>query len=95
MNYSDEKASKIFLNMVPQVGPRRFSVLINAFGSAQNACAASAQTISHITGLTRTIASEISRFLKDKKKCDEELTHIEKAQVHIVLIDEPEYPESL
>ena len=65
MNYSDEKVAKIFLNMVPQVGPRRFSTLINAFGSAQNVCAASAQAISQMTGLTREIASEICRFSKN------------------------------
>lgn len=95
MNYSDEKRAKIFLNMVPQVGPRRFSALIHAFGSAQNACEASGQAIVQKTGLVRSIASEISGFLKNKKMRDDELDAIEKARARMVLIDEPEYPELL
>lgn len=92
---TDEKIAKIFLNMVPQIGPRRFEALLDAFGSAQAVCSASVQGIANVVGCAGDNASAISTFLHNKKTLDEELKLLEKHAIRVILKDEEEYPEPL
>lgn len=95
INYSDEKIAHIALNMIPQIGPKRFLTLIKTFGSARKALKASYKELNSIYGIGEDTAAKMRAFCDEPKTIEKEIAAIDEQQVRVVLLDEHEYPELL
>ncbi|MFH1379018.1 MAG: DNA-processing protein DprA [bacterium] len=95
MNCIDEKSAQIFLNMVPQIGPRRFETLLRVFKGAQNVRSATKGDLCEAAGFPLNIAEAIYSFLHTDEILENELRDIEAQQVRIVVRTDAEYPDAL
>ncbi len=93
---TDLEAKKywIALNMVPGVGAITYRKLLNAFKSPDHVFSASLHTLTKIPGIHEKTARKILNFgFPDQVK--RELEHIQKHQVHIITLEDQDYPEHL
>jgi DNA processing protein len=89
----DERIYWVLLTMVKQIGPARFNLLIERFGSAEAAWNASMLELA-AAGLGRR-AVESLRKLKSTVDPDAEWERLRRAGVSIVVLDDPAYPGAL
>lgn len=84
------------LTMVPGLGPRRISLLIEALGSPEAVLGSSASQIARIKGIGSSTAVSIAEHLhRSIDQVDRELHRIARAGAFVVSIEEPHYPPML
>ncbi|MBI4777506.1 DNA-protecting protein DprA [Candidatus Desantisbacteria bacterium] len=82
------------LNMIPDIGPVRFQILLSHFGNVEDILAASARELTCVNGVGEKIAQSIVE--KRKEVCiDEELKKIDAAEARVITLDDEEYPLNL
>lgn len=88
-----EKEASIAFSTFPPIGPQRFKLLVQYFGSAQKAWQAPIGKYREI-GFSQKLAGS---FEKARKEFDLEkyLKRLEKHNVRVVLQEDPEYPKRL
>ncbi len=84
----------IALNMVDGVGPIRVRALLDRFNEPQAILSATKADLMQVEGVGDEVARSIISW-REKVDLDGELARIEKAAVHVVTRDEPEYPKNL
>jgi DNA processing protein len=84
----------IALNMVDGVGPIRVRALLDRFHEPQAILSATKADLMQVEGVGEEVARSILGW-REKVGLDEELKRIEKAGVHVVTRDDPEYPKNL
>jgi len=84
----------IALNMVDGVGPIRVRALLDRFSEPQAILSATKTDLMQVEGVGDEVARSIISW-HEKVDLDGELARIEKAAVHIVTRDDPEYPKNL
>ncbi len=84
----------IALNMVDGVGPVRVRALRDRFGEPQAILEASKAELMQVEGVGEEVARSINGW-REKVDLDAELQRIEKAGVHVVTRDDPEYLKNL
>jgi DNA processing protein len=89
-----EKTSAVLLNMIPEIGPKRFMALVNRFGSPAKVLEADISELRSVEQITEKVAEKIfnGRRSVDVEK---EIELAEKLGVDIVLYNEKTYPLSL
>ncbi len=87
----DDLLFRVALFMVKGVGPSRYRLLINRFGSPQNVFDASLSELSEL--VTQRVAKGIKGF--DIGKAEGVLRRTEEIGAQIIALDSPEYPERL
>lgn len=90
----DDLAHLLALLMVPGVGPTRFRLLIERFGSAQGALNASMKDLTTIPRMDENTASAI-RTYRDDGEIKKQLTAIERYGVCVVSLWDEAYPALL
>jgi len=80
--------------MVKDVGKKIFSTLIERFGSPENVINAPSNELLKIKRITPQIASDIKN-ITDSPDYQKEMKLIEKNQVEILCLNDPDYPENL
>jgi DNA processing protein len=94
MSDLDKKKYWIALSMVPGVGAISFRKLLNAFESPEQVFAASESSLKAVPGLAEKTIRNILRFgFPDSVK--KELDAIERERVHLLTLDDSNYPEQL
>lgn len=83
----------VAFSLFPGIGPVRFTLLYEYFGSAKNAWNASANDL-RVTGLGETI---VSSFIAFRKTCNPEgcMRTLDAKHVHVLTIADPRYPRLL
>jgi DNA processing protein len=89
----DERIYWVLLTMVKQIGPARFNMLIERFGSAEAAWNASMLEVA-AAGLERRAVESLGK-LKATVDPDAEWQRLQRAGVSIVILDDPAYPSAL
>ncbi|MGO9246473.1 MAG: DNA-processing protein DprA, partial [Verrucomicrobiia bacterium] len=84
----------IALNMVDGVGPIRVRALLDRFNEPQAILSATKADLMQVEGVGDEVARSIISW-REKVDLDGELARIEKAAVHVVTRDDPEYPKNL
>ena len=84
----------IALNLIEHVGPVRVRQLLDAFGDAPSILKASRHQLAQIDGIGAETAEAIASWEKTIDLAAE-LKHIEDFGCHILIQEDPEYPESL
>jgi DNA processing protein len=84
----------IALNMVDGVGPIRVRALLDRFSEPQAILSATKADLMQVEGVGDEVARSIISW-REKVDLDGELARIEKAAVHVVTRDDPEYPRNL
>ena len=84
------------LTLTPGLGPRRIAALIELFGSATGALAASAKELERVPGIGEVTASRIARGMRESAELAErELARAHDLGVRLVAIEDREYPALL
>ncbi|MDI6781308.1 MAG: DNA-processing protein DprA [bacterium] len=82
------------LNMIPDIGPVRFQMLLSHFGNVEDILTASVAEITRVNGIGEKIAQAIVE--KRGQVCiDEELKKIEAAKARVITLEDEEYPLNL
>ena len=89
----DEKSACIGMSAFPGIGPVRFRLLYDYFGSAKGAWKADFETLKKLR-LPVKLASEFIVFRK-KWNADEYLERLAKLRVSVITLDDPKYPKLL
>jgi DNA processing protein len=89
----DERIYWVLLTMVKQIGPARFSRLLDRFGSAEVAWNASLLDLAG-AGLERRAIESLGQ-LRQKLDPEAEWRRIEQQGVSVVILDDPVYPSAL
>ncbi|VAX41106.1 Rossmann fold nucleotide-binding protein Smf possibly involved in DNA uptake [hydrothermal vent metagenome] len=88
--------SLLRLTMAPGLGPRRIASMVELFGSATAALAASPAEMARIRGIGTITAAKIARGLRESMELAErEIEHAERLGVIFLGIGEPGYPPLL
>ena len=88
-----ELEARLRLHRLPQVGPRRYYTLFNAFGSASSALSAPASAWSAL-GLP-AVCAQARRSPEVRDGASAALRWLEGCQQHLLLHDQPNYPALL
>lgn len=84
------------LQAVPGIGPLRFSLLMEKFGSPEKAMKASIAELTSIPGISRRLAENLrSAFFLPDAPHEEEIRLAKREGVRIIGLGMPEYPELL
>lgn len=84
------------LTMVPDLGPRRISALLNTFGSADAIASASAAELERVKGIGPVIARKAAHFFaQGDKPLDDEIALATRLGIRIVTRSNPAYPSLL
>jgi DNA processing protein len=89
----DERIYWVLLTMVKQIGPARFSRLLDRFGSAEAAWSASLLDLAG-AGLERRAIESLGK-LRQTLDPEAEWRRIERHGVSVVILDDPAYPSAL
>src|SRR4051794_9574510 len=89
----DERIYWVLLTMVKQIGPARFSRLLDRFGSAEAAWSASLLDLAG-AGLERRAIESLGQ-LRQKLDPEAEWRRIEQQGISVVILDDPAYPIAL
>jgi DNA processing protein len=89
-----EKQSIIILNLIPEIGPKRFSNLVNRFGRAEEVLKATEYDLSCVEEIGEKLAKKISSA-KNSIDADKEIELAGKLGVNIITCFDPQYPKSL
>lgn len=93
---TDNTRSLLRLTMTPGLGPRRIASLVEQFGSATAALAASPRELERIRGIGAQTAAKISRGLRESLDLAErELARADELGVGLLAIGETGYPPLL
>ena len=82
----------IILNMLPQVGPVRFGILLERFGSADSILAATGSALRGVEGIEPDVSSVIASW-REHADLDAELSLLKKSGGRVLTWNDPEYPE--
>ena len=90
----DHRTALLILNMLPGIGPGRKRQLVNYFGSAKNALAASEQALRQAPGIGQRLATVLHEW---EKHCDlaAEINLARQAGVTIITEEDDVYPPLL
>ena len=88
-----ELEARLRLHRLPEVGPKRFRLLIEAFGSASKAISAPAGAWRSL-GLS-PISADARRSHEIRDGASEALAWLERPAQHLLMWDQPEYPALL
>ena len=88
-----ELEARLRLHRLPEVGPKRFRLLIEAFGSASKAIGAPASAWRSL-GLS-PISADARRSHEIRDGASEALAWLERPDQHLLMWDQPEYPALL
>ena len=88
-----ELEARLRLHRLPELGPKRFRVLIDAFGSASKAISAPASAWRSL-GLP-AISADARRSPEIRDGAGEALAWLEQPAQHLLMWDQPEYPALL
>ncbi len=90
----DHRTALLILNMLPGIGPGRKRQLVDYFGSAKNALAASEQALRQVPGIGQRLVPVLHEW---EKHCDPtaEINLASQAGVSIVIEDDDAYPPLL
>jgi len=88
-----ELEARLRLHRLPELGPKRFKKLIEAFGSASKAISAPASAW-HSLGLPR-VCSEARRRQEVRDGASAALAWLERPAQHLLMWDQPDYPALL
>jgi DNA processing protein len=91
---SAELQNLLALQMVPGLGPRRISILLERFGSANRALQATAADLAALSRFGEQSAQETARALREVD-VEGELARMERAGVHALALGSPGYPAPL
>jgi DNA processing protein len=89
-----ESLALLQLNMIPGVGPRLQSLLLNHFGSVEEIFAASGAQLLRVEGIGPKISAEITRAA-DFQAARQEWERCRAAGVHLIFRTSDDYPSSL
>ncbi|MBI5620035.1 DNA-protecting protein DprA [Candidatus Gottesmanbacteria bacterium] len=89
----EETAYWVGFSVFPGIGPVRFKLLLNYFGSAKNAWLAPAETLKNIH-LGDKLTDQFVDFRK-KFDVDDYIVQLEKLHVSVLTLTEPKYPTLL
>ena len=89
---SEQQKQWLTLFLIPGIGSTTFIKLIARFGLPSEVLSASEKALSDVVG--KTLAHRIAHY-REVVDVDTELKLIEKHQVKIITLDDPEYPVSL
>ncbi|MBI4725945.1 DNA-protecting protein DprA [candidate division TA06 bacterium] len=95
MMNSDELWWWLKLKGVPGVGPIRYRLLLNEFGSPRNAFALSQKELCRAEGVDEVTASAIIRSKNDNSFADSQLELAKKHGASVITANDPEFPENL
>jgi DNA processing protein len=84
----------IALNMVNGIGPIRVRALLDRFNEPEAILSASKGNLMQVEGVGEEVARSVISW-REQVDLDAELQRIEKAAVHVVTRDDPEYPKNL
>jgi DNA processing protein len=82
------------LNMIPDIGPVRFQMLLSHFGNVEDILYASVPEITRVNGVGEKIAQVIVEK-RGEVSIDEELKKIDAASVRVITLEDEEYPLNL
>lgn len=94
MNLSPETRALLTLHLVPGIGPKLLDALLERFGSASAALAASADELTDVPHLGPKIARQFRQSL-ESRDVDEELKLLAEHGVNVIVRGSPEYPPPL
>lgn len=94
MSMTADKRDLLALHLVPGIGPRLCNALLERFGSARAALHASVDQLSEVPHIGPNIAAKIRQALAEPK-VDEECALIDKHNVGVRFLGEPDYPATL
>ena len=89
-----EKASAILLNMIPEIGPKRFMALVGSFGSPSRVLEAGLTELRSVELIPEKVAEKIYNGARSID-VEKEIELAGKLGVDIVLYNEKQYPLSL
>ncbi|MEZ5046447.1 MAG: DNA-processing protein DprA [Chitinophagaceae bacterium] len=89
----EEKALRLALSKAKGIGPSKYRMLLDTFGSAQHLISSSVKQLCQLSGITKTIAEELQKI--NPNTVENELNHYQKNQIHILEITEDRYPTRL
>jgi len=89
-----EKKSIITLNLIPEMGPRRFNNLIERFGSAVEVLKASEDELAQSEDINGSLAKKIATA-KDTVDVDKEIELADKLGINIFTCFDDGYPKNL
>ena len=89
----DERIYWVLLTLVSQIGPARFNLLLERFGSAEAAWRAPLMELA-AAGLDRRSIESLGK-LRGTLDPDAEWQRLERARVTVVILDDPAYPSAL
>jgi DNA processing protein len=88
--------SVLRLTLTPGLGPRRIAALIERFGSATAALAASAKELERVPGIGEVTAARVARGMRESAELAErEIARAEQLSVRLVGLEDREYPALL
>jgi DNA processing protein len=90
----DERLDAVCLSLVNGVGPRLTAALLDAFGDSARVLDASPQALERVPGIGPKVAARIAAARREIN-AREEIELAAKANVRIVVRNEPEYPSLL
>ncbi len=90
--HSEQQKQWLTLFLIPGIGSTTFIKLIARFGAPSEVLSASEKALSEVVG--KTVAHRIAHY-REMVDVDTELKLIEKYNVKIITLDDPEYPVSL
>lgn len=93
LSMTDTEAA-IILNMLPRVGPVRFTRLMDRFGSAEAILSAAGSALRGVEGIGADVSSVITSW-RDHADLDAELSLVEKAGARVIMRGDAEYPPLL
>lgn len=95
MYRTKEREARIFLNMVPEIGPVRFRRLLRAFGSARAVLDVRFSELSRVEGISSKLARRLADHLREKGLLEKELERMEREKVCVLTEADVEYPPLL
>lgn len=94
MGYSGEQLSIIALNLAPEIGPMRFSALVDYFGSAEEAVKAPPAAIAEVLSIPVNLGAKI-KASADLGLAEKEAEDSSKLGIRIVTKSDRAYPDGL
>lgn len=90
--FADKYLPWFILREIPRLGNRLYKDLIQRFDSPEKVLTASAHQFNDLAGISSKIIQEIQGYQKYQSKALEELNLIDRHQIKIVTLSDPDYP---
>lgn len=87
-----EKSCRVFLNMVPGIGPKAYEALLSRFGTADEALRATFSELREVLG--EQLTQKLRDFTSRAGLLDKEIELIEKNGIKVICLGDHDYPEA-